>query len=81
MIPVDSVPEALVFSLQVSTVEVGVVAGAVPPGALEPPGAVLAPGVVVPVHGAELGALLRHTLTKLSVDVAVDDSKPENFPA
>ena len=78
VIPVDTVPEALVFSLQVATVEVWVVTGAVPPSALEPPGAVLAPGVVVSVHGAELGPLLRHTLTELTVDVSINYSKPEN---
>jgi hypothetical protein len=36
VVPVDPVAEALVLSTQVETVQVGVVAGAVPPRALKP---------------------------------------------
>ena len=94
MIPVDSIPKALVFSLEVETIEVRVVAGAVPPGSLEPeqifesrneniwiepPGTVLAPGVIVPVHRAELGSFLRQTLPKLPINTSIDDPEPEIY--
>ena len=36
VVPVDAVAEALVLPPEVETVQVGVVAGAVPPGTLEP---------------------------------------------
>jgi len=73
VVPVDTVAEALVFPLQILAIEVGVVTGRVPPGALEPGGAVLAPGVVVAVHSRELCPLLRQTLPELSVNAPVDD--------
>ena len=76
MVPVDPVAEALVFPLQILTIEVGVVTGRVPPGALEPGGAVLAPGVVVAVHSRELCPLLRQTLPELPVNAPVDDPEP-----
>jgi len=56
VIPAHPVAEALVLTLQVEAVEVGVEARRVPPCALEPLRAVQPPGVVVSVHGAELGA-------------------------
>ena len=63
VVPVDTVSEARVIPAQVKTIQVGVVAGRVPPGAGEPNGAVAAPGVVVTVDGAELGAPRRKTLS------------------
>ena len=77
MIPVDSVAKTLMFSLQVKTIEIGVVAGAVPPGSLKPLGTILAPSVVISVHCAELGPFLRQTLTKLTIDVCINDPEPK----
>ena len=76
MIPVDTIAKALMFTLQILAIKVAVVTGGVPPGSLEPLGTVLAPRVVVTVHRTELGPLLGQTLTKLSVNVAVDNSEP-----
>ena len=76
MIPVDSVAKALMFSLQILTIEIGIVAGRVPPGSLEPPGAVLAPRIIVAVNCAELCPLLWQTITKLSINISVDNSEP-----
>lgn len=81
MIPVDSIPKALVFTLEVETIEVRVMAGAVPPGSLEPPGTVLTPGVVVPVHRAELGSFLRQTLPKLPINTSINDPELEELGA
>ena len=52
-------------------------AGAVPPGPLKPLGTILAPSVVISVHCAELRPFLGQTLTKLTVDVSIDDSEPK----
>ena len=51
-------------------------AGRVPPSSLEPLGTILAPSVVISVHCAELRPFLGQTLTKLSVDISIDDSEP-----
>ena len=76
MIPVDTIAKALMLSLQILAIEVAVVTGGVPPGSLEPLGTILAPRIVVTVHSAELGSLLGQTLSKLPVNVAVDNSEP-----
>ena len=47
MIPVDSIPKTLMFSLEVETIEVGVMAGAVPPGSLESDKISLNPGMMI----------------------------------
>jgi len=73
VVPVDPVAKALVLAPQVEAVEVGVVAGTVPPGTLEPGCTVVPPGVVVVVLCAELGPLLGETLPELPVHACVDD--------
>ena len=65
VVPVDSITEAVVFSFQVEAVQVGVVAGRVPPGAGKPDCAVVAPGIVVAVDCAKLGAPGRETLSEV----------------
>lgn len=53
VIPVDPIAKTFVLPTQVKTVQVGIVAGAVPPGTREPFGAIFAPGIIVPVNCAE----------------------------
>jgi len=72
--PVDSVTETLVFAFEVESVEVGVVAGAVPPRSFKPFSTVVLPGVVVVISGAELGPLLGQALPELAVHARVDYS-------
>jgi len=73
MVPVDSVSKTLVFSLQVKTIEIGVMTGAVPPGSFKPSCTILAPSVVISVNCAELRPFLRQTFTKLTINVSIDD--------
>lgn len=53
VVPVHPVAKAFMLAAQVEAVQVGVVAGGVPPGAGEPEGAVVAPRVVVTINGTE----------------------------
>jgi len=53
VVPVYTVTKALVITPQVEPVEVGVVAGRVPPGPGKPDGTVVAPCIVILVDRAE----------------------------
>ncbi len=55
VVPVDTVAKALMFAPQVEPVEIGVVAGRVPPGPGKPDSTVIAPGIVILVDRTELG--------------------------
>ena len=73
VVPVDTVAEALVFSAQVEPVQVGVVAGRVPPSSGEPDSAVVTPSVVVAVNRTELGATSGQTLSQVRAEAVVED--------
>ena len=74
MVPVDAVAKALVLPLQVEPVEVGVVAGRVPPGPGKPDSAIVAPCIVILVDCAELGPSGRKTPTQIRAETVVENA-------
>jgi len=81
MEPVDSVAECIVFTLEVESVEIRIVASAVPPGTFKPLCTVVLPSIMVVVNGAELGTLLRQTVGKLPLVVRIDQPILEGLGA
>jgi len=79
MVPVHPVSKSLVLTLEVKSVEVGVVTSTVPPSSFESAGAIVLPSIVVIVLSAELCALLRKRLTKFTIYACVDNPKFEEL--
>jgi len=79
VVPVDTVSKGLMLALEVKSVEIGVVASAVPPRPFESAGAIVLPRIIVVVLSAELCPLLWQRLPKFTIYACVDDPKFEEL--
>ena len=85
VIPVDSISERWVFSVMIQTVQVGVMAGVVPPCSFEGDSTILIPAVIVLIFGWKgITTLTRKRITsiswnKLKVELYLKDCIVDRF--
>jgi len=69
VVPIDPISKASVDTLQVKSIQVGVVTGTIPPGTREPLCTILAPSIIISIDCAELCTTGRKTFAQVRAEI------------